>query len=94
MDKIKKQRVYQICNEIQAIGDAVKIIKKFNGVQQKVFEHFHAELNDLIKELKELKIGLLVKDVEYIRNLKSELWCGCSVEYQQDFMANYKAYTY
>lgn len=94
MDKEKKQRAIQIYAEIRDISDTVKCLKKFNRRHEEIYECFHAKLNNLIKELKYLKIGLLVKDVEYIRNLKTELWCGCSVEYQQDFMTNCKARTY
>lgn len=109
MEKYVRQKARSAINEIRWIKDAVSMIdegyfKEQNGKlvrmkdydfdNEKLFEFLHYRLNDLIKQLKELKIGLRTKDVESIRQLKSDLWCGCSVEYQQNFMNNCKAYTY
>ena len=109
MEKYLRQKAKSAINEIRWIKDAVSMIdegcfKEQNGKlvqmkdydfdKEKLFEFLHYRLNDLIRQLKELKIALPIKEVESIRDLKSDLWCGCSVEYQQNFMSNCKAYTY
>lgn len=101
------ERYHQILNEIRWIKDVVELtnrysfrqikkhitfMKEYDFNKEESFEFLHKKLNKLIKELKQLKVALYIQDVEIIRDLKSTLWCGCSVKYQQEFMKNQESF--
>ena len=101
--KQKFERYYQVLDEIRWVKDVVEmtdkhhfemardkivLAKEFNFNKEETFEFLHMKLNRLVRELKELKIALHSKDVEIIRQLKSDVWCGCSAKYQHEFMSN------
>lgn len=89
--KIKMRKVREILAEIMWIKEVVEVTDKyrcqFDGVTSK-YEYLHNRFNELIMNLKQLKIVLYKQEVELIQNVKKELWCRCSAEYQQKFMSN------
>lgn len=91
----KLKRYYEILAEIGWIKEVAKLTSTYNfkGVESK-FEYLHNRLNELIMNLKQLKIAICKKDAERIQNLKNTLWCKCSAEYQQKFMSEKQSYSY
>ncbi|MBQ7880558.1 MAG: hypothetical protein IJ358_01785 [Clostridia bacterium] len=94
MEKGLKQKVYKIINEIEWIEEVVHVSNEYSIDKERAYEFLHNRLNELVKELKLLKVALHFERVEALQVLKNVLWCGCSAKYQQDFMKNKESNSY
>lgn len=93
--------VDQICdiyNEIFALEQSLDKMKEMDISRLYYYAQFYYErLNELIKELKDLmskhkQLGLSETQKEYIRDVKSKMWCLCSPEFQYEVGKQWKDY--
>ena len=94
--KIKMDKFHEIMAEIMWIEEVAEVTRKyhcqFNELASK-YEYLHNRLNELIMNLKQLKIVLHKHEVELIQNVKKELWGTCSAKYKQEFMSNGESFS-
>lgn len=87
-----------IYDEIFTLEQSHDKMKEMNISRLYYYAQFYYErLNELIKELKDLiskheQLALSENQKEYIRDVKSKIWCSCSAEFQYEVGKHWQDY--